>query len=456
MTDISDLACLNFEDLAQADLFDLVSNSSGMEPEVKGEPRSPSPVSSLDRVEEYTSITLINGEQICLRDHEEDDFCENSQDSMDLNSILQGGVVERVAPASHGVSSTSQLDSLGELDWEPEEDRRIHRPLIMSTVLKVDTPAILSTLKPVARPRATILASQLPLPIPASARLLDRRIPAGRTSNTVIISSSDKTVQASEVSQANNNNSLLRSALTNRGVGNQGGQVLLSDLPKQGQQANRRTVLASLKTEDSSRQEEDILLLSLEGREAVARLKDGASQLFPNTRVTSDTQAPREAPNVISIEVDVSGNLVLHKSPPSPSDPPTPPQVRVQQELSPQLTPRKCEGGQLMSLQQSHLAKVRKYHRRPREEPKKESRLLHYCHICNKGFKDKYSVNVHVRTHTGEKPFSCSLCGKCFRQKAHLAKHQQTHAAKQAGDSNVVGVVKLEGTDDPLAMDSSM
>merc|ERR1712223_1303956 len=63
---------------------------------------------------------------------------------------------------------------------------------------------------------------------------------------------------------------------------------------------------------------------------------------------------------------------------------------------------------------------------------RKEARLLHYCPICNKGFKDRYSVNVHVRTHTGEKPFSCALCGKCFRQKAHLAKHHQTHAAKQS------------------------
>ena len=68
----------------------------------------------------------------------------------------------------------------------------------------------------------------------------------------------------------------------------------------------------------------------------------------------------------------------------------------------------------------------------PGGETRKEARLLHYCPICNKGFKDRYSVNVHVRTHTGEKPFSCALCGKCFRQKAHLAKHHQTHAAKSS------------------------
>lgn len=32
----------------------------------------------------------------------------------------------------------------------------------------------------------------------------------------------------------------------------------------------------------------------------------------------------------------------------------------------------------------------------------RKERSLHYCAICNKGFKDKYSVNVHHRTHTGK------------------------------------------------------
>ena len=64
---------------------------------------------------------------------------------------------------------------------------------------------------------------------------------------------------------------------------------------------------------------------------------------------------------------------------------------------------------------------------RPPTTMKKEGRL-HPCAICNKSFKDRFSLEAHYRIHTGERPFRCPTCQKGFKQKAHMQKHSTMHS----------------------------
>ena len=53
------------------------------------------------------------------------------------------------------------------------------------------------------------------------------------------------------------------------------------------------------------------------------------------------------------------------------------------------------------------------------------------CQHCDKKFSQRISLVSHVMTHMGVKPYCCQYCDKRFSQKSNLTVHLQTHTCEK-------------------------
>ena len=82
--------------------------------------------------------------------------------------------------------------------------------------------------------------------------------------------------------------------------------------------------------------------------------------------------------------------------------------------------------------------KKRKKHTKRRPKMPKIPKIL-ACPYCEKVFKTSGNMRMHMRVHTGEKPFPCSVCGKCFSRNGNLQTHMRSHTGEKPCKCGVCG-----------------
>lgn len=132
-----------------------------------------------------------------------------------------------------------------------------------------------------------------------------------------------------------------------------------------------------------------------------------------------------------SISSSFASSIITNLDPPSPNEPNT---LEMLQRRAQEVLDNASQG--LLANNLADELAFRKNGGKGSLSPydsksgRNEPFFKHRCRYCGKVFGSDSALQIHIRSHTGERPFKCNVCGSRFTTKGNLKVHFQRHTSK--------------------------